>query len=335
VGGGQDRPGLSERRSRPQSGSGSLPGRRPIIAVAGPTASGKSALALAIAEQFSGLVVNADSMQVYRELAILTARPGPAALAAVPHRLYGILPAAERCSVGRWRELALGAIAAEPERLAVVTGGTGLYLRALSAGLAPVPEIPDEVLAESQARLKVLGPERLHHELASLDPEMAARLAPGDSQRLLRAWSVYQATGRSLAAWQAETEPAGSGPTLVIALMPPRAELYAACDARFSAMLAAGALGEVEALLALGLDPSLPAMKAVGVRELAEVLSGRLAPAKAVAAAQQATRRYAKRQVTWIRHQMPEAHIVGAQFSERILPPIFAIIRQFLLTASK
>ena len=292
-------------------------------------------MALAIAEQFSGVIVNADSMQVYRELAILTARPGPAALGAVPHRLYGILPAAERCSAGRWRELALGAIAAEPDSLAVVTGGTGLYLRALSAGLVAVPDVPDAVLAQGRGKLKALGPEGLHRELASVDPEMGARLAPGDSQRVLRAWCVYQATGRSLASWQAEMGPSGSGPMLVIALMPPRAELYAACDARFSAMLAAGALEEVEALLALNLDPSLPAMKAVGVRELAEVLSGRLALAKAVAAAQQATRRYAKRQVTWIRHQMPEAHIFAAQFSERIVPPIFAKIRQFLLTASK
>jgi len=292
-------------------------------------------LALAIAEQFSGVVVNADSMQVYRELAILTARPGPTALGAVPHRLYGILPAAERCSAGRWRELALGAIAAEPDRLAVVTGGTGLYLRALSAGIVPVPDVPDAVLAQGQGKLKALGPQGLHRELASFDPEMGARLAPGDSQRVLRAWCVYQATGRSLASWQAETGPGGPGPALVIALMPPRAELYAACDARFSAMLAAGALEEVEALLALNLDPGLPAMKAVGVRELAEVLGGRLALAKAVAAAQQATRRYAKRQVTWIRHQMPEAHILNAQFSERIVPPIFAKIRQFLLTASK
>jgi tRNA dimethylallyltransferase len=335
VGGGQDRPRLSERQSRPRSDPGAPPARRPIVVVTGPTASGKSALALAIAEQFAGVIVNADSMQVYRELAILSARPGPAALGAVPHRLYGILPAAERCSAGRWRELALGAIAAEPDRLAVVTGGTGLYLRALSIGLAPIPDVPETVFAQGQGKLKTLGPEGLHRELASLDPEMGARLAPGDSQRLLRAWCVYQATGRSLASWQAETGATGLGPTLVIALMPPRAELYAACDARFSAMMAAGAVEEVKALHALGLDPSLPAMKAVGVRELGEVLSGRLALAKAVAAAQQATRRYAKRQVTWIRHQMPEAHMIAEQFSERILPPIFAKIRQFLLTASK
>jgi tRNA dimethylallyltransferase len=317
------------------SNPGTRQNRRPIVIVAGPTASGKSVLALAIAERFFGVVVNADSMQVYRELAILTARPGPVALAAAPHRLYGVLPAAERCSVGRWREMALGAIAAEPERLPVVTGGSGLYLRALGAGLAPVPQIPAEILAEGGDLLGVLGPEGLHRELVRVDPGMAARLAPGDSQRLLRAWCVYRATGRSLAAWQAETGSVGVGSTLTIALMPPRAELYAACDARFSAMVAAGALGEVEALLALGLDPGLPAMKAVGVRELAEVLAGRLALAKAVAAAQQATRRYAKRQVTWIRHQMPGTHAVDAQFSERILPPIFAIIRQFLLTASK
>jgi len=335
MGGGQDRSGLSERRSQAPTIPGAQQNRRPMVVVAGPTASGKSALALAIAERFAGVVVNADSMQVYRELAILTARPGPAALAAVPHRLYGVLPAAERCSVGRWREMALGAIAAEPQRLPVVTGGSGLYLRALSAGLAPVPEIPAELLVQGRGRLDDLGPEGLHRELQRLDPVMAARIAPGDSQRLLRAWCVYRATGRSLASWQSETGPAGLFPTLVIALMPQRAELYAACDARFSAMVAAGALGEVEALLALGLDPSLPAMKAVGVRELAEVLRGRLAFAKAIAAAQQATRRYAKRQVTWIRHQMTGAHIIDAQFSERILPPIFTIIRQFLLTASK
>ncbi len=335
MGGGQDRPGLSERHSQALPNRGTQQNRRPIVVVAGPTASGKSALALAIAERFSGVVINADSMQVYRELAILTARPGPAALAAAPHRLYGVLPAAERCSVGRWREMALGAIAAEAGRLPVVTGGSGLYLRALGAGLAPVPEIPAEIAAEGRAMLRDLGSAGLHCDLARLDPVMAARLVPRDSQRLLRAWCVQRATGRSLAAWQAETSPAGLGPTLVVALMPPRAELYAACDARFSAMVAAGALGEVEALLALGLDPSLPAMKAVGVRELAEALAGRLAFAKAVSAAQQATRRYAKRQVTWIRHQMPEAHIVDAQFSERILPRIFAIIRQFLLTASK
>jgi tRNA dimethylallyltransferase len=335
VGGGQDRPGLSETKSQPQSDPGARKGRRPIVVVAGPTASGKSALALAIAERFSGFVVNADSMQVYRELAILTARPGPAALAAVPHRLYGVLPAVERCSVGLWREMALGAIAAEPERLPVVTGGSGLYLRALSAGLAPVPEIPADVLTQGQHKLRSLGPQGFHRELARLDPVMAARLAPGDSQRLLRAWCVQQATGRSLAAWQDESDSTGLGPTLVIVLMPPRAELYAACDARFSAMLAAGALAEVEALLALDLDPGLPAMKAVGVRELGEVLAGRIALAKAVAAAQQETRRYAKRQVTWIRHQMSQAHVVDAQFSERILPQIFAIIRQFLLTVSK
>jgi len=320
VGGGQDRPGLSPARRS-----------RPFIVLAGPTASGKSALALAIARELNGLVVNADSMQVYAELAILSARPGPPALAAAPHRLYGVLPAAERCSAGRWRELALGAIAAEPGRLPIVVGGTGLYLRVLMQGLAPIPNIPTEIQAAGAARLAALGAPALH---AELDPAMKARLRPGDSQRVLRAWCVRLATGRSLADWQAETPANPLGPSLVIALLPPRPALYAACNARFEAMIAAGALEEVRELLALGLEPSLPAMKAVGVRELAEVLAGRQELAAAIATAQQETRRYAKRQVTWIRHQTPQAAIVLEQFSERILPEIFRNIRHFLLTAT-
>jgi tRNA dimethylallyltransferase len=268
-------------------------------------------------------------MQVYGELAILSARPGAAALAAAPHRLYGVLPAAERCSAGRWREMALAAIAAEPHRLPIVVGGTGLYLRSLMHGLAPIPDVPAEIRAEGAARLAALGAPGLHGEL---DPAMAARLRPGDSQRVLRAWCVRQATGRSLADWQAETPPGSLGASLAVALLPPRGPLYAACDARFEAMVAAGALDEVRQLLSLGLEPSLPAMKAVGVRELGDVLASRQALPAAIAAAQQETRRYAKRQITWIRHQMPRAQIVHEQFSERILPEIFRNIRHFMLT---
>ena len=328
MGGGPDRPGLT----RGLTGGLTAPGPRPVVVVTGPTASGKSALALAIAERFSGLVVNADSMQVYRELAILTARPDAAALAAAPHRLYGEIAAAERCSAGRWRQMALSAIAAAPERLPVVTGGTGLYLRALGEGLAPVPAIEPAILAEGETRLASFGPEGLHAELGRLDPAMAARLPPSDSQRVLRAWCVRRATGRSLAEWQAEAGEAEPGPMLTIALVPERKALYAACDARFLRMIEAGAVEEARALLAQGLDPGLPAMKAVGVRELGAMLAGRCSLADAVAAAQQATRRYAKRQVTWLRHQVPGAYIVSEQYSERVLGPIFNIIRHFLLT---
>jgi tRNA dimethylallyltransferase len=324
MGGGPDRPGLTKspgRRPAP---------RRPAVIVAGPTASGKSGLALAIARAFDGVVINADSMQVYRELRILTARPGEAELALVPHRLYGVLAAAERCSAGRWRQMAEAA-AEEAGRLPVFAGGTGLYLRALSEGLAEIPPVPREVAAAGAAKLAALGAPGLHAELAALDPVMAGRLAPGDSQRIYRAWTVRRATGRSLAEWQA-APPSGGRPCLTIALTPPREALYAACDARFARMVEQGAVEEVRALLALDLDPALPAMRAVGVRELAGVVAGKESLQTAVGAAQQATRRYAKRQMTWIRHQMPEARIFEAQYSERILPEIFHIIRQFLLT---
>jgi len=322
MGGGPDRPGLTP----------SDPKRKPAIVVAGPTASGKSALALAIARAFDGVVINADSMQVYRELRILTARPGPAELALAPHRLYGVLPAAERCSAGRWRQMAEAAAMEVADRLLVFTGGTGLYLRALTEGLSDIPPISEEVAEAGAAKLSALGPGGLHAELAALDPVMAERLAPSDSQRIFRAWTVRHSTGRSLADWQA-IPPRDAWPCLTLILLPPRNALYSACDARFARMVEQGALEEVRALLDLGLDPALPAMRAVGVRELAAVLEGNATLETAVAAAQQATRRYAKRQMTWIRHQMPASRIVEAQFSERILPEIFNIIRRFLLTA--
>ena len=335
MGGGPHRPGLSAARSGDGQPGKVSPVRQPYLIVAGPTASGKSALALAIAREFDGAIINADSMQVYRELSILTARPGPAELAAAPHRLYGVLPASERCSAGRWREMALKAMApanATKARLPIVTGGTGLYLRALQQGLSPIPEIPADVQQHGAARLAEIGAPALHPELAVSDPETAGRLKPGDRQRILRAWLVLQATGRSLSEWQREAQSAGSGPCLSFVLMPPRPQLYAAIDKRFSRMVERGAIEEARAFLALGLDPSLPAMKAVGVRELGAMLTGEIALDAAIAAAQQETRRYAKRQITWFRHQMPGTELVDEQFSERILPNIFAKIRHFLLT---
>jgi tRNA dimethylallyltransferase len=308
--------------------------RRPFIVIAGPTASGKSALALAIAQAFDGVIVNADSMQVYGELSILTSRPGIRELAAAPHRLYGALPAAERCSAGRWRDMALAAMAEAAPRLPIVTGGTGLYLRALMQGLSAIPALPEAVQREGAALLSQIGANALHGELARLDPQTAERLAPGDSQRILRAWSVHRATGRTLADWQREAPRSDVGPCLVILLMPPREALYAAIDARFLRMVEEGAVEEARLILALGLEPSLPAMKAVGLRELGRMLAGEMSLAAAIAAAQQETRRYAKRQMTWFRHQMPAARVMDEQYSERILPEIFNIIRQFLLTAS-
>ncbi len=309
-----------------------------VVIIAGPTASGKSALALALAEAFGGTVINADSMQGYRDLDVLTARPGPATLARAPHRLYGTVDAAESCSAGRWREAAMAEIAAARAagRLALLVGGTGLYLRALLDGLAPVPPLPPGARQEARTLHARLGGAGFRAALARLDPEAAERLAPGDTQRLVRAYEVAAATGQGLAAWRrAQAAPAIEAAAIL--LLPPREALYAGCDARFRAMMAAGAEAEVAALLARGLDPALPAMKAVGVRELADALAGRLGREQATAAAQQATRRYAKRQYTWFRRQLPETErlrklVLNEQFSESLLPAVFSFIRQFLLT---
>ena len=317
-----------------------------MVVVAGPTASGKSALALELGEAFGGVIINADAMQVYRELEILTARPDAAALARVPHRLYGVLPGAAACSAGRWREMALAEVAAAlaAGRLPIVVGGTGLYLRALARGLAPLPPVPAALRRAARQRHRELGGAAFHAALAARDPVTAARLDPGDSQRLIRAWEVLEATGRPLAAWQAEDP--GAGPPyrfLCVALRPPREALYAACDRRFLAMIEAGALEEVRALLALGLDPALPVMKALGVADLAAHLNAALPLESAVARARQATRRYAKRQMTWLRTQLPRDYsgnqislrAFEAQFSESLKQEIFTIIREYLLTPQK
>ncbi len=322
--------------------------RPPVVIVTGPTAGGKSGLALELAEAFDGVVINADSMQVYRELEILTARPGPAALARAPHRLYGTLPGDERCSAGRWRKLALAEIAAARAagKLPLVVGGSGLYLRALIEGLAEVPEVPVAVREAAEARHRELGGPGLHAELAARDPVMAGRLGPSDSQRLIRAWEVLEATGRSLAAWQAEGVPggvttgaetdAGACRFLRLVRLPPRAKLYRDCDARFRAMIERGALDELRALRERGLDPRLPVMRALGVRELGRHLDGAESLEAAVARAQQATRNYAKRQMTWLRTQAPpdsvRTVILNEQYSKSIDPEIFANIRRFLLT---
>ena len=315
--------------------------KTPTLLITGPTASGKSRLALAVAEEFRGTVINADSMQVYRDLAVLTARPGAEELARVPHRLFGVLDASELCSAARWLALAEGEIAdaAREGRLPVVVGGTGLYLKALLKGLAPVPEIPADVRRATRALQRELGSAKFHAVLAERDPDAAARLNPGDTQRLIRAYEVVAATGRSLLDWQrAQTRHARPGVAAVL-LLPPRDILYAAIDARFEAMVGAGGLDEVRAIMVRSLAPDLPILKAVGLRELARYLRGEITLPAAIGEAQQASRRYAKRQMTWLRTQMPPpaelpTHVVHAQFSESLLPEIFSFIRHFLLTAS-
>jgi tRNA dimethylallyltransferase len=263
-------------------------------------------LALRLARALGGTVVNADSMQVYRELRVLTARPTPEEEAAVPHRLYGVRPAAEAASVAWWREAALGAMAEARAagRLPILCGGTGLYLLSLTEGLSAVPPVPEAARAEARGLLAALGAPALHARLAAADPETAAGLRPGDGQRVARAWEVWRGTGRGLAAWRREGAHTGPAPWrfAAILLAPPRAALRAAIEARFDAMLAAGALEEVRALVARGLDPALPAMRAHGVPELAATLAGRMDLAAARRRATLNTGRYTKRQATWFRH---------------------------------
>jgi tRNA dimethylallyltransferase len=296
---------------------------------------------MALALKLGGTPINADSMQLYRELAVLSARPTAAEMARVPHRLFGTMPAAEPCSAGRWRELALAAITATQAegRLPILVGGTGLYLEALMRGIADLPPVPDEVRARLQDRMKQEGGlAALYEQLKACDPAVASRIEPTDRQRILRALELHEATGTPLSVWQAQS---GRQPPPDLAfdirlLMPPRAALYAACDRRFTQMVEAGALEEVRALLALGLDPSLPAMKAIGVAELGAHLAGKADLATAVAAGQQATRRYAKRQFTWFRHRLPDAvrieadprqaGFAGAQFLERFFRDFFSKI---------
>jgi tRNA dimethylallyltransferase len=279
-----------------------------IVLIAGPTASGKSALALALAEKLSGVIVNADSMQVYRDLRIITARPTPEDEARVPHHLYGQVDAAENFSVGRWCTEAADVLATMQCEAAIIVGGTGLYFNALTRGLAAVPPIPAQIRDAVRARLASDGAAALHAELARRDPAAAARLMPGDRSRVTRALEVVLATGRSIVQWHEANMPASvnAARAAKIFLMPDRDALLRRIDARFDAMMAAGALDEVRALAARHLDPNLPAMKAHGVPWLIRHLSGEIALAEAVAGGKRDTRRYTKRQATWFRNQLPD-----------------------------
>ena len=283
------------------------PAARCLI-VAGPTASGKSALALALAEGLRGTVINADAMQCYRELRILTARPSPEEEARVPHRLYGTRPAAQPGTAASWRAEALATIAEAHAdgRLPILCGGTFLYMAALTRGLADIPEPPGWARTEARALLASEGPAALHARLATADPATAATLRPSDSQRLARAWEVWRGTGAGLADWQARPGlPAAALQFAAVVLRPERAWLRARIERRLAGMVASGVLDEVRALLSLGLDPTLPAMRAHGVPEFARHLAGALGLAEACAQAATATVRYTRRQETWLRHRPP------------------------------
>lgn len=301
-----------------------------VFVIAGPTASGKSGLALALAERLGGVVINGDSMQVYAGLEVLTDQPRAEARKRAPHRLYGVLDPTESCSAGRWRSLALDEIrrAIGEGLVPIVVGGSGLYLKALLEGFAPIPEIPAEIRERARRRHETLGNRAFHDELRQKDPAMADRIGVGDSQRMIRAAEVMEATGRSLADWYGGS---ANGPPedlvfRTILLMPPRRALYAAIDARFDAMVEAGAMDEAAALAARGLAPDLPAVKALGVGELVAASKGDMALAAAITRAKTATRNYAKRQITWFRSQIITDKIINAQFSKRNMEKILSDI---------
>ena len=316
-----------------------MPPQAHALIVAGPTASGKSALALAIAQRIGGMIINADSMQVYRELRVLTARPSSEDEVLVPHALYGVRPAAEASNAAWWRSAALQAMDAARATgcVPILTGGTGMYFAALTQGLANVPDPGAEARTEARHLLAELGPEALHAGLTKVDPATAARIVPNDSQRVARAWEVWRGTGMGLAAWQNRTLPPAPWRFFAVRLDPPREALRQAIATRFAAMLRSGAVEEVRALLALNIDPALPAMRAHGVPELSGYLRGTLSLEAAGRRTELVTGQYTKRQATWFRHHdlagAEASEIITSRFtdisqlSERFLERTFAFIQ--------
>jgi tRNA dimethylallyltransferase len=311
-----------------------------VVIIAGPTASGKSALALELAEALDGTIINADSMQVYRDLPILTAQPDAGEQARVPHRLYGFLDIDDACDAQRWAEMAAKEIdaALAAGRLPMVVGGTGLYIRALMTGFSPMPDISAAIRETARRTVLELGAQEMHRRLAERDPVTAARLTPSDRQRIARAWEVLEETGRSLSWWQAQPPvPLTPHRFLPLVIAPDRADLYAAVDNRLAAMVERGALDEVSRAEALPHDSEGGGRKALGYPELAAVVERRMSLSEALPAAQQATRRYAKRQLTWFRHQVPSANFISPdlpamKFSQSSTAQTRQKIRDFLLT---
>jgi tRNA dimethylallyltransferase len=281
------------------------------ILITGPTASGKSALAVELAQKQGGEVVNADSMQVYDTLHVLTARPFADDMGGIPHHLYGTVPASETYSTGKWLRSAEQVVAEihARGRIPVFVGGTGLYFKALTGGLADMPDVPGDIRERWRERLRSEGPEALHAELARLDPGAAGALRPADGQRILRALEIFEASGRSITDLQqaAGTAVIAADRATKIIVLPDRKILHDRINRRFETMLDTGAVDEVRALLALKLGSDLPVMKAIGVPQIADMLAGRLTREAVIEQASAATRQYAKRQMTWFRNQMDES----------------------------
>ena len=298
--------------------------------IAGPTASGKSQLAIDLARRFNGAVINADSMQLYADLATLTARPQPQDIEDMPHHLFGICDAAHRASVAEWLGLAATAIAdvRSAGQLPIIVGGTGMYLQAGLRGIAPVPDVPADLHQHCIDLYRQLGGAKFRDMLAGYDADIAARLVDGDSQRLIRAMGVAMATDRPLSWWQQQPHKgAFMGSVITIAMMPPRPTLYDRINQRFDHMLMHGAVDEVARLMARQLDPGLPLMKALGVAPIAAFLAGDMTKDDAAFIAKRDSRRYAKRQMTWIRNNFNAQITVEKKYSESLYEKIFSLIR--------
>ena len=300
------------------------------IMIAGPTASGKSQLAVDLACQLDGEVINADSMQLYADLSILSARPSKFDMEDIPHHLYGVLDGGHRASVAAWLELAATAMTAIRARgkMPIIIGGTGMYLDAALNGIAPIPVVPTDIHEDCMALFDAIGGEAFRQKLALHDPLVASRLASGDRQRLIRAMGVFNATGIALGQFQkAEHKGALIGRPLKIAMLPPRDVLYARIDARFDVMLEQGAMDEVRQLIHRQLDPSLPLMKALGVRTLRAVLDQKMTIDEAAYIAKRDSRHYAKRQMTWLRNNYNAQITINTKLSKSLMESIFSLIR--------
>jgi tRNA dimethylallyltransferase len=302
----------------------------PYIMIAGPTASGKSQLAINLARRFDGAVINADSMQLYAGLKILTARPQMQDMQDIPHHLFGVCDAAHRASVAEWLALAANAIAdvRSAGKLPIIVGGSGMYLQAGLRGIAPVPDVPADLHRFCIDLYRELGGAKFREVLVGHDPEIAARLVDGDSQRLIRAMGVAMATGRPLSWWQQQPHKGALlGSVVTIALMPTRTTLYDRINERFEHMLMHGAVDEVARLMGRQLDPGLPLMKALGVAPIAAFLRGDITKDDAALIAKRDTRHYAKRQITWIRNNFNARIKIKKQYSESLYEKIFSLIR--------
>lgn len=299
------------------------------LMIAGPTAAGKSGLALALAQALNGVVINADSMQLYNDLRIVTARPGEDDEVRVPHRLYGSVDGGVRASVAWWLKHAAAAMdeARRRGRVPIIVGGTGMYLKAGLMGIAPIPDVPQEIHAAVRAQLSAQGGAVFRAELGKADPATANRLFDGDSQRLVRAMGVLRATGRPISDWQNDPHHgAFKGDAVTIALTPRREDVYAAINARFVRMMEEGAVDEVMRLAARQLDPGLPVMKALGVREIIAMQKGEIDRDRAIELACRDSRHYAKRQFTWLRHNFRANYSILEKYSKRNMVEIFSIL---------